>query len=146
MPTEQCYGVIVVHKDTENLFLILQQKDNDGSWTFPKGHHERNETPQQTALRELFEETQIKDVEFLDIPLIHEEYVITHTGHTKKVLKVNEYFIGFTKDTKVVIQESEINTYKWVHYAEALDTFQYDIRKETLKKAQEYITAYESGK
>lgn len=146
MPTEQCYGVIVVYKDIENLFLILQQKDKDGSWTFPKGHHEGTETAKQTALRELLEETQIKDIEFIDAPLIHEEYIITHTGQTEKVLKVNEYYIGFVKNKEVTIQKSEINTYKWATYTEALETLQYIARKETLKKAQEYLTAYESGK
>lgn len=48
MPIEQCYGVIVVYKGEENLFLILQQHDepiSKGFWTFPKGHHEGSESP-----------------------------------------------------------------------------------------------------
>ena len=79
MPTEQCYGVIVVYKGEENLFLILQQHDepiSKGSWTFPKGHHEGSESPRETTLRELEEETGITNIEFLDIPLIYEKYEI----------------------------------------------------------------------
>ncbi len=148
IPKEQCYGVIVVYKSVENLFLILQQYDEPifkGSWTFPKGHHEGNETPKETALRELEEETGITEIELLDLSLImHEEYKIIK--HEKQRLKVNDYFIGFVKDQKVKIQENEISAYKWASYEEAIKTFQYETRKETLKKAKEYLSEYESRK
>lgn len=138
MPTEQCYGVIVVYKgEKENLFLILQQSNSDGWWTFPKGHHEGTETPKQTALRELEEETGITEIELLDTPLVYEEYGITRNG--EKRLKVNEHFIGFVKDMKVKIQADEIYAYKWVTYDEACLVFTNSTRKETIAKAQEYL-------
>lgn len=138
MPTEQCYGVIILYKgDKENLFLILQHDNDKGSWSFPKGHHEGSETPVQTALRELQEETGIKDIKLLDLPIIHEEYHIIRNG--EKRLKMNDYFIGFVKDKNVVVQESEISTYKWANYEEAIETLTYSTRKETLQKVQEYL-------
>lgn len=73
----------------------------------------------------------------LGVPLINEEYEITKNG--EKRLKINEYFIGFVKNKNVIIQESEIHQYKWGTYLEVLETIQYDTRKETLKKAQEYL-------
>lgn len=139
MPTEQCYGVIVVFKGEEDLFLILQQKELNavGSWTFPKGHHEGDETPRETALRELKEETGMTEIEILNIPLIYEEYLITR--NREKRLKINEYFIGFVKGQEVTIEQSEISNYKWATYQEAYDLFDYSSRKETLVKAQEYL-------
>jgi 8-oxo-dGTP pyrophosphatase MutT (NUDIX family) len=135
MPTEQCYGVIVVYKGEENLFLILQQ--DSGWWSFPKGHHEENETSKETALRETEEETGIKEIEILDFPLIHEENIVIRNG--KEYLKCNDYFIGFVKDRSVNLQQNEIVDHKWLTFNEALGIFSYPSREEVLKKAQEYL-------
>ncbi len=134
MPKEQCYGVIVVYTgEEENLFLILNQ--TEGSWSFPKGHTEEGELPKETALRELNEEAGITEIDFLDAPLVHEEYLIENNS----VLKCNDYFIGFVKDKNVVLQESEVVDHKWVNFYEAIATIQYPQRKEVLKKAKEYL-------
>ncbi len=139
MPKEQCYGVIVVYKGEQNLFLILQQTYNNTPswWTFPKGHHEGSESPKETALRELKEETGISKIDLLDIPLIYEEYEISRDGERK--LKVNEHFMGFVDNKDVDIDNSEISNYKWATYEEALELFTFSTRKETLEKAQKYL-------
>lgn len=145
LPVEQCYGVVAILKGEEYKFLILHLHDTkDDNWSFPKGHHEGNESSKETAMRELAEETGITEIELLDLPLIREEYEINHHGERK--LKVNEYFIGFVKDKNVSIQDSEISEYKWATYEEALETFTRKTRKETLQKAQEYLSKYESAK
>lgn len=146
METEQTYGVVVVLRDNhEHKFLIIQHEpeqheDEEGSWSFPKGHHEGNETPKETALREVEEETGITEVDLLDLPLIHEEYEIAREDGN--VLKNNDYFIGFVKDTNVKIQAGEIRAYKWASFDEAMETFQYESRKEVLKKAKKYLENY----
>ena len=138
IPTKQCYGVIVVLKENFNKFLILERSKTEGDWTFAKGHTEEGETPKETALRELKEETGIAKIELLNTPLIHEEYkVIKKDG--RKFLKKNDYFIGFVKNTEVEIEEDEIQSYKWATYKEASSLFIYERRKEVLKKAQEYL-------
>ncbi len=143
MLKEQCYGIVIVYKEqNENFFLLLQQYNklfSKGSWSFPKGHHEGTEKPKDTALRELEEETGITEVEFVDFPLIYEEYCIERKG--EKILKINEYFIGFVKDKKVTPQEGEIIDYKWLSYEEAMDTFVFkkEDRQKVLKQAKECL-------
>lgn len=82
LPIEQCYGVIVVLKGEQNKFLMLEREETKNDWTFAKGHAEEGETPKETAMRELEEETGIKEIEILDLPLIHEEYEIV--SHSEK--------------------------------------------------------------
>jgi bis(5'-nucleosidyl)-tetraphosphatase len=143
MPVEKACGIIVVYKGSENLYLLLEQKNYARAWSFPKGHIEEGEDLKVTALRELKEEAGITDIELLDLEPIHEEY-IANEGPSNTYLKTNEYFIGFVKDMKVTIQEEEILSYKWAPYEEAFETFPYPERKEVLNKARAYIENYES--
>ncbi len=142
---ENAYGVVVVLLGDENKFLILRHKEIDYgvNWSFPKGHCEEGETPLQTAMRELQEETQIEDIEILDTPLIREEYFIKNG-----VLKTNQYFIGIAKNKTVVIQKEEIDEYKWVTYNEAVETFMFsqETRKDVLDKAIEFLIEYDNRK
>jgi len=134
---EQCYGIILIFKESKNMFLILERKGSNGDWTFAKGHQEENETPRETALREVEEETGIKDIEILNLPLISEKYEVKKED--KVNLKVNEYFIGYVKDKGVKIQEKEIQSYRWVTFKEALNLFVHESRKEVLKQARKYL-------
>jgi len=140
LPIEQCYGVIVALKEEGvNRFLILQQGDTkDDDWSFAKGHTEEGETPVQTAMRELREETGITEINILQFPLIREEYEIFH--HGENVLKVNEYFIGIVSERKAIILDgNELCAYKWASYEEALNTFTYPGRREILKVADNFL-------
>lgn len=137
LPIEQCYGVVVIFKEKENKFLMLEREETKNDWTFAKGHAEEGETPKETTMRELEEETGIKEIEILDLPLIHEEYEIV--SHGEKRLKINDYFIGFVKDKDVKIEKEEIQSYKWVTFEESLNSFQHESRKQVLKEAQKYI-------
>jgi 8-oxo-dGTP pyrophosphatase MutT (NUDIX family) len=138
LPIEQCYGVIVVLREEQDKFLILEHNDTkDDNWSFAKGHTEEGETPIVTAMRELKEETGIEEIKILDIPLIHEEYEIFRHGENR--LKVNEYFIGIVTNNKVKIDGDEICAYKWVTYEEAINTFTHEERKQALYDAQKYL-------
>jgi tRNA nucleotidyltransferase (CCA-adding enzyme) len=140
MPVEQCYGIIIVFKDKEDLFLVLERAQTKNDWTFPKGHREEGETPKETAIRETIEETGIREVEILDLPLIREEYEIIRLG--EKRLKVNEYFIGIVSNKNVLIEEKEIQSYKWITYEEGSNIFMYERRKQILKQAKEYLEKF----
>lgn len=134
---DKSYGIILVlRKDNdEDEFLILQQWQ--GHWSFPKGHAEEGETPVETAIRELAEETGILDIELSKFPGIKEDYVVEHKG--KKWDKTVECFMAFAKNKDVIIQEQEIQNYKWATYQEAIDTLNYENTKEVLRTAQKYL-------
>lgn len=117
MKEDKGYGIITIYKGTENLFLLL--KHQKGHWGFPKGHKEGNETPLESATRELREESGISNCEIKESPIFFEEYTFKDEGISCH--KIVEYFIGFSPTQEVVIQEKEISEYKWATYDEVLN-------------------------
>ncbi len=133
---DRSYGVIAVLIGEEDKFLCLQHIQ--GHWGFPKGHLEEGENKQECALRELEEETGIKNCRLLDLPSVSEEY--TFVGPDQNDWhKIVEYFVGIVEDSAVTIQAIEISDYKWTTFEEALDTLTYDNNKEVLKRAKQYL-------
>ncbi len=134
---DKSFGVILVlrKEGDEDRFLILHQ--TRGHWGFPKGHSEKEETPLESAIRELKEETGITDIDLIDLPKIVDKYSFELGG--KYYDKTVEYFFAFTKEDKVVIQEVEIQSYKWATYEEAMETFNYEETKKVLTIAQKYL-------
>ena len=59
MQHEKSCGAIVYRKFHGNIELLLIKNQNGGHWSFPKGHVEEGETEEQTAVREIMEETGI---------------------------------------------------------------------------------------
>ena len=57
MKTEKSCGAVVLRKNQGRLQVLLIKHINGGHWAFPKGHVEPGETEEQTALREIKEET-----------------------------------------------------------------------------------------
>ena len=55
-------GGIVV-KDNGDVINLLLIKDSYGRWTWPKGKLEKDESPEDAAIREIGEETGLKNIE-----------------------------------------------------------------------------------
>ena len=94
-------------------FLLVQHRA--GHWAFPKGHPEGDETPPETARRELAEETGLDDVALWDSPAFEERYRFTKRSG-RIVEKLVTYYLGriapASKDA-VALQAEEVQAYAW---------------------------------
>lgn len=111
-------GVVLARSDAgEWVTLMLRAYHH---WDFPKGLREADEQPLETAIREVGEETGIKDVQF-DWGECYKE-----TGPYSRG-KLARYYLGKTSDTYVVMGPSpetgvpEHHEFRWVSFDEAYD-------------------------
>lgn len=86
---------IVVVKNSKKQYLLLKRKNvwAAGCWGCPAGHVKDGETLQQTAARELFEETGLKCEKFVNIG----SYSVTKGVHKQTGLKTDKYKYYFMK-------------------------------------------------
>lgn len=130
MKYEKSCGAIILDKD----YKVLLLKHNAGHWAFPKGHVENNETEEETALREVKEETN------LDIKLDTKFRKTTKYSPCEGVEKEVVYFYGYDAKGKEKVQLEEVSEIKWAKdIDEAIELVTFDNDKNILKSLKEYL-------
>jgi len=124
MKKEKSAGAVIINKNNEILII----KHNQGHWSFPKGHIEKNETEKETALRKIKEETG------LEVNLIENIKEISTYNPKKEIIKDVVFFLALSNDTKIKLQPSEVSDYKWLKYQECLNALTYEVDKIILHK------------
>ena len=125
-------GGLVVKRERGRLKLLLI-KDGYGKWTWPKGNVKKEESSEDTALREIGEETGLKQLRIIE-RLGKIDYFYRAPGGL--IFKTVYLFLMATKgEEKLQIQTSEIQEAKWFTPGEAMKTVAYSGSKELLKKA-----------
>ena len=130
MQYEKSCGAIVYRKFHGNTEILLIKHVNSGHWSFPKGHVEEGETEEETALREVKEETGI------DI-LVDTSFRETVQYYPRKdTQKVVVYFLGEARHYDFIPQEEEIAAIKWVEIGNAAAMLTYENDKTIVAKAK----------
>lgn len=111
MQYEYSYGIIPLQKNAEGQWCVLIVQHQEGHWAFPKGHAEENESPQETAVRELKEETSLNVIAFLSPLPLEEHYKIVRKGES--ILKTVVYYLAEVEG-KISLQTKEIRQSAWV--------------------------------
>lgn len=136
MREETSYGIIPCQwrKDHWEVFLVQLHA---GHWGFPKGHGESQETPYETATRELFEETKLKPSRLLHDQLLGESYQFKHQNVLifKKVL----YYIAEVEGV-ASIQKDEVKEGGWVPLDQIIDKVTFPEAKKIAKMVIEILS------
>lgn len=112
---ETAFGVIPLRKEQGKWEVLLVQHDA-GHWAFPKGRVEKEETPLETAFRELFEETGLKVIDLIDPHPLYENY--TFQRNNTKIHKTVGYFLAIVEGP-VKIDEKELSDFLWLPFSQA---------------------------
>lgn len=128
------YCGAIIHRiyNGEMQFLIIKHS-NGGHWSFPKGHVENNESEEQTAIREIFEETGLNaelDTGFRKI--------ISYSPY-KGCVKDVVFFSATADDTVPVAQISEVDKIVWLNKLDAFNRISYTSYKNLLISCIKYL-------
>ena len=135
MSKEKSCGAILFkrQKDTSIKYLLLHY--SAGHWDFPKGNQEKKETEEQTAEREINEETGIKDIKFIEG--FKETIKYFYKKGRKTIYKEVVFLIAQTKTEKINLSFEHIG-YEWMSYENAYKRLTFNNSKEVLRKAKDF--------
>lgn len=101
----------LVFNEKNELLMIFRR----GKWDLPKGKMETGESPETSAIREVQEETGIKNVHICHFTgITHHEYFDTYLK--EKVLKETHWFSMLAASTEILVPQTEedITAIQWV--------------------------------
>lgn len=130
---KSCGAVIWREENGERQYLLARH--NGGHWSFPKGHVEGSETEEETAMREILEETGLRAK--IDTAFRHQVTYSPKPGVVKDVY----FFIAVPTGGLEHPQEAEISQLGWFSFQEAVDRITYATDEEILLAADAYLNA-----
>ena len=89
-----CGAIVYKMRNCEPVFLLVNSRKN-GLWGFPKGHVEKGESELETATREIFEETGINKIKFIENFRQEDIYVIKNPLSSLKISKIEKHSVYF---------------------------------------------------
>lgn len=135
--SEKSCGVILFREDRGHReYLVLHYPG--GHWDYPKGHvEEQDANEEETALRELHEETGIQEVQFIQgfrEPMYYE----FQRAQKEIVKKTVVYFLAKTEKGDVSLS-FEHRDFEWLSYEEAKERITYENAKKLLIQAEDFL-------
>lgn len=135
MKMEKSCGAILCRDSGEVPQILLIRHKNGGHWGFPKGHVEGRETEEETALREIWEETGLKAQ--LDMGF---RRVVTYSPKPQ-VMKDVIYFAAKPIGGQLKKQEAEVDEICWTTLGEALEMVTFETDRDVLRAFIAYFEA-----
>jgi bis(5'-nucleosidyl)-tetraphosphatase len=145
MPREKSIGAIIFINEAGNIYYLLLHY-HSGHWEFARGHGEEGENEQETARREIKEETGLKDLKitpgFREYSKFFFRRTYGLTGEARKkapwIFKLVVLYLAETK-TKDIKISHEHKGYAWLPYKDAHKKLIKNA-KGVLEKANDFIS------
>lgn len=134
MKTEFSAGGIVYKKEKEDVRILLCQHSLHHGWVFPKGligDHDANETKEQTAVREVREETGAQGKILQALPPVTYWYV----WENEKIKKTVYYYLMEFISGDITRHDTEMENVQWLPMNEVLKRLTYKADKKIWQEA-----------
>ena len=128
-----CGAVIYARIDGQIRYCIMESIA--GIYGFPKGHMERGETEEETALREVREEVGLKVKLIPGFRTTDCHLLPQKPGVSKHIT----YFLAEAVDTNISIQKEELSSASFLDYCTAMRKFQFPSSRRILTEAHQFL-------
>jgi 8-oxo-dGTP pyrophosphatase MutT (NUDIX family) len=133
----QASGVVVYYLEQDEPHFLLIRSRRDRSWGFPKGHLIEGEDLLSGAMRELWEETGIRQVALVPGFTEHVTYRVNRAGRFRQ--KTVTYFLGRV-DTPVVRLSDEHSEHRWAVVEDARKILTFENLRTLVTRAWMIVT------
>ena len=137
-------GGIVVRYEAGRPQLVIgsRRRDRDGrTWTLPKGTPKRGETAEETALREVGEETGL--VVRITGPLRDIEYRFVQSG--TRIHKTVHYYMMEPIGGDLARHDHEFDQVRWIDFAEAATMLTFETERALVADAADVLEFRNAG-
>ena len=136
-------GVVVsTEGDRPSLVVGMRRRGRDGmTWTLPKGTPSHGETTEETALREVGEETGLQVRIVAPLPSI--EYTFIQDG--TRIRKTVHYFLMEPTGGDLSRHDHEFEAVRWVPFAEAGGLLSFQTERDLVATAESRLGGVHSG-
>ncbi len=124
-------GGLVVRRD--QVLLISTQKGR--RWQLPKGHIEAGETPEETAVREVREETGVTGRVVAALPEV--EYWYVEKGKLRVHKRVDYFLLEYESGDAADFDAGEVSGADWFSWDEGLAKLSFENERRVAEKARQ---------
>lgn len=129
MSAEPTHAGGVVHRERDGRILLVRARPVPHDWVLPKGHIEKGETPEQTAVREVEEEAGVIAVALRALGMLEFE---KPNGKPARVLC---FLMRFVRETAAA-EEREVG---WWTFEEAISLTEFENTRAILEAARQSL-------
>ncbi len=132
-------GIVVRHDEGRPQLVIGSRKrERDGrTWTLPKGTPKRAESTEETAIREVTEETGL-EVRITG-PLDSIEYSFVQSG--TRIHKTVHYFMMEPTGGELDRHDHEFDQVRWIDFTEAASVLTFETERALVAQAADLVAA-----
>ena len=135
---KSCGAVVFTREGGQVKYVIICSME--GFYGYPKGHMEAGETEEQTALREIKEETGL-EVTLLPGFRTEDSHALVREGRPD-VTKHIVYFLAEYSGQQLLAQDTEVSRIALMTYEEAMESFQFESSRRILREADAFLGEY----
>jgi len=136
MPIMKSAGAVIFRRENNEIKYLLI-KYGWGHWEFPRGGIEKGESIEETAKREIREETGIEDVNFVKGFKEWIKFFFKQEG--ENIMKIATFLLAETKTEEIRLSH-EHDDYLWLNYEDALEKLTFDNSKKIIEKAHDFLS------
>ena len=137
-------GGVVASNDGHGVTVILCRRGEPPRWSLPKGTPDDGETMEETAIREVREETGL-DVR-IDTFLHSIDYWFVRSEDGRRCHKTVHFYLMDVIGGSIDRPDEEFDEVRWMTAREALDTASYPNEVKVIEKALEVLSRKDAAR
>lgn len=135
-------GIVFAQKNNQTYFLLLHRVLNWTGWEFPKGRLNEGEETHETVLREITEETNLKQ-----ITLVKKlDFQLKYKIEKENLLRVNDIFLVKANMNEPIILQTDIvehDAFEWFTAKQVLFKIKFANLRKAFQKALKELKKYQ---